>query len=112
VVTCFELCSLWEEIKKKIQASHDKTKEAHGLGSCDKMITGSAPMRSDTAEYFMSLGMPIINSYGMSETTGGITREASSKASYGSCGTSYSDIEIKISNPDNDGIGEVSHWEV
>jgi len=112
VVVCVELCGLWEEIKKKIQASDDKTKETHGFGSCDKLITGGAPMRSDTAEYFMSLGMPIMSSYGMSETTGGITREASSKARFGSCGTSYSNMEIKISNPNNDGIGEVSHWGV
>ncbi|XP_065908687.1 long-chain-fatty-acid--CoA ligase ACSBG2-like isoform X2 [Dysidea avara] len=98
---------LWEEIKKKIQASDNKNKEAHGFGSCDIMLTGGAPMHRDTVEYFMTLGMPIINLYGMSESTGAVTRTRSPKARHGSCGTTNSGMEIKISNPDQHGIGEI-----
>jgi len=72
------------------------------------MFTGGAPMHRDTSEYFISLGMPIITLYGMSETTGGITRTRSPNARHGSCGTSNSGMEVKICNPDKHGIGEVS----
>ena len=108
IIVFVELLSLWEEIKKKIQASDNKNKEAHGFGSCDIMLTGGAPMHRDTVEYFMTLGMPIINLYGMSESTGAVTRTRSPKARHGSCGTTNSGMEIKISNPDQHGIGEVS----
>jgi len=99
---------LWDELKKKIQASQDKNKEAHGFGSCEYMFTGGAPMHRDTLEYFISMGMPIITLYGMSETTGGITRTRSPHARHGSCGTSNNGMEVKICNPDKHGIGEVS----
>ena len=101
--------SLWEEIKRKIQASPNKTKEAHGFGSCTHMYTGGSPIHCDIVEYFMSLDMPIISTYGMSEATASISKSTSSMTGSGSCGTSNSGKEIKILNPDRHGIGEVSN---
>ncbi len=41
-----------------------------GLDRCGMMATAAAPISKDTLEYFLSLGMPIYEIYGMSECTG------------------------------------------
>jgi len=76
------------------------------------MYTGGAPIHHDTVEYFMSLDMPIIHTYGMSEATASISKTTSSMTVNGSCGTSNSGKEIKILNPDRRGVGEVSNCDV
>ena len=106
---CIELCSLWDELKKKIQASPNETKEAHGFGRCTHLYTGGGPIHHDTVKYFMSLGMPIISTYGMSEATAAISKCTIAKSASGSCGTSSSGREIKICNPNRHGVGEVSY---
>jgi long-chain-fatty-acid--CoA ligase ACSBG len=45
-------------------------KKALGLQASKIRVTGAAPISLTTLEYFMSLDMPLLELYGMSETSG------------------------------------------
>lgn len=47
-----------------------KVRAALGLDRCRILFTGSAPISKETLEYFMSLNMPLMELYGMSESSG------------------------------------------
>lgn len=57
-----------------------KVKSALGLDRCHSFISGAAPLNQQTAEFFLSLDIPIGEMYGMSESSGPHT--ASSRESY------------------------------
>ena len=47
-----------------------KVRQALGLDRCKACFTGAAPMTRETLEYFMSLNLPLLELYGMSESSG------------------------------------------
>ena len=47
-----------------------KVRRALGLDRCRFCMTAAAPIMRDTLDFFMSLDVPILEIYGMSETTG------------------------------------------
>lgn len=47
-----------------------KVRTALGLDRCKICFTGAAPVTKDTLEYFMSLNVPLMELYGMSESSG------------------------------------------
>jgi long-subunit acyl-CoA synthetase (AMP-forming) len=51
--------------------------------------------------------MPLLNSYGLSETTSGMTLQNYEKFSLVAAGYAMDGTEIKIFNPDENGIGEI-----
>ena len=51
----------------------DKVKAALGLNKCKIFLTGGAPMSIDVKKYFLSLDIPILEMYGMSECGGAHT---------------------------------------
>jgi long-chain-fatty-acid--CoA ligase ACSBG len=48
----------------------NRIKTALGLSECVNVYSGAAPTRRDTLEFFISLGLPICEVFGMSELTG------------------------------------------
>lgn len=49
---------------------YNNVKKALGLDQARYMIFGAAPLAPDIRNYFMSLGMLLVNGYGMSECSG------------------------------------------
>ena len=47
-----------------------KIKNSLGLDRCRIFISGAAPLNQETAEFFLSLDIPIGEAYGMSESSG------------------------------------------
>ena len=87
-----------------------KVREALGFTNCKILTVGAAPVHRETLEYFMSLNMPVLELYGMSESTGPQTLSVLAKQwRTGSCGKDISGVETKINNPDENGDGEVKH---
>lgn len=73
----------------------NKIKEALGLDCCKFGLTGAAPIRVDTLEYFAQLGIQINEVYGMSECTGACTWSTDDFHQWGSCGWELPGIEVK-----------------
>jgi len=51
----------------------NKVRDRLGLDRCRIAVTSAAPISKDTLEFFLSLGLPIMEVYGMSECTGPAT---------------------------------------
>lgn len=45
-------------------------RKALGLDRCRYCFTGAAPVMKDTLDYFLSLDIPLLDLYGMSESSG------------------------------------------
>ena len=73
------------------------------------MLTGAAPIHIDVLEYFMSVGMPILELYGMSENSGPHTCNVIENWKPGTVGTRCPGCKTKIDAPDDDGEGEVGN---
>lgn len=73
-----------------------KIKEQLGLDRCKYFATGAAPISRDVLEYFASIGICILELYGMSETCGMITVSDPIHSVRGSCGSPVKGIEVKI----------------
>ena len=84
-----------------------KVKHALGLLRCKYMVTGAAPMSVETKKYFLSLDMPILDVYGMSETTGGHSLSTIQASSFETSGKNMPGTKTKIINPDENGHGEI-----
>ena len=72
------------------------------------MITGGAPIHRDTLEYLMSVQLPVMEMYGMSECSGLHSANALNSWRLGSVGKTLAGRKTKIVEPDESGEGEVS----
>ena len=71
------------------------------------VLYGAAPMDKVTIEWYNDLGIELIQGYGLTESSPVLTAEASDKKRAGSIGIPLKNVEIKIDNPDKDGVGEI-----
>lgn len=74
----------------------DKVRQALGLDRARICITSAAPISKDTLEFFLSLGIPILEVYGMSECTGPGTYSPPDDYRTGKCGICMPGAELKI----------------
>ncbi|XP_078533834.1 long-chain-fatty-acid--CoA ligase ACSBG2-like [Lissotriton helveticus] len=81
-----------------------------GLDRCVMCSTGAAPITKETLDYFMGLNLPIMELYGMSESSGPHTASIPSSFRSTSCGKTVPGCRSKIHMPDKDGNGEVCFW--
>nr|XP_057927384.1 long-chain-fatty-acid--CoA ligase ACSBG2-like [Doryrhamphus excisus] len=92
------------------QVVFKKVQAALGLQRCRILFTGSAPISKDTLEFFMSLNMPLMELYGMSESSGPHTVSTHSDYQTGSCGKAMPGCKVKLDNQDNKENGEICFW--
>ena len=71
------------------------------------VLYGAAPMDKTTIEWYNDLGIELIQGYGLTESSPVLTAEASDRKRAGSIGIPLKNVEIKIDNPDKDGVGEI-----
>jgi long-chain acyl-CoA synthetase len=89
------LDSLWLAIGRKV--IFGKIKERFG-GHLRTLICGSAPLSPETQQFFLMLGIPVLQGYGLTETTGICTLDDPRlPVEPGYVGTAISGIEMKIS---------------
>jgi long-subunit acyl-CoA synthetase (AMP-forming) len=74
----------------------DKVRQKLGLDRARICVTSAAPIAKDTLEYFLSLGIPILEVYGMSECTGPATYSPPDDYRTGKCGICLPGAEIKV----------------
>lgn len=97
--------SLQFQLAKKFVIS--KVKQAMGFDRCTTFSSGAAPMNNDTKRYFMSLDMPIIEIFGMSESSGGHSFSTTDAPTFETIGKGLPGVMTKIRNPDDKGHGEI-----
>lgn len=73
-----------------------KVRKQLGLDRARICITSAAPISRDTLEFFLSLGIPICEVYGMSECTGPATASVPDRYRTGKAGFALPGAELKI----------------
>ncbi|MBK9261584.1 MAG: AMP-binding protein [Polyangiaceae bacterium] len=77
-------------------------------GNVRYLISGGAALPKDTANVFRGLGLPLSEGYGLTEAAPVLTvAKASPKLRPGTVGKPIPNVEIKIANPDANGVGEI-----
>ena len=71
------------------------------------VLYGAAPMDKVTIGWYNDLGIDLIQGYGLTESSPVLTAESSERKRAGSIGIPLKNVEIKIDNPDKDGVGEI-----
>ncbi len=70
-------------------------------------IAGGAALDPETEQGFYDLGFNILQGYGLTETSPVIAAELTKRRRLGSIGKKFPSVEVKIDNPDENGIGEL-----
>ena len=96
-------------LKLKIDLRKQIFKEVHeSLGPDLKLVvTGGAALDPETEKGFNDLGFDVEQGYGLTETSPVIAAETPKCRRLGSIGKKFPSVEVKIENPDEDGIGEL-----
>jgi long-chain acyl-CoA synthetase len=81
--------------------------EAFG-GGLEAMFTGGAFMEPASLEFFYDLGIPVANAYGLTEGGTALTCNDLKPFRSDTVGKPLPGVEIRILNPDSEGIGEVA----
>ena len=72
------------------------------------LITGGAFMEPSTMQFFYDLGVPVVNGYGLTEAGTALTLNDLKPFRADTVGRPLPGVELRILNPDGEGIGEVA----
>jgi long-subunit acyl-CoA synthetase (AMP-forming) len=73
-----------------------KVRARLGLDEARMLVVSAAPIAKETLDYFQSLGLPIMEVYGMSECTGPTTMSIPSRYRLGRAGYAIPGTELKV----------------
>ncbi|XP_066152840.1 very long-chain-fatty-acid--CoA ligase bubblegum isoform X1 [Euwallacea fornicatus] len=85
----------------------NKIKEALGFERCTFFCSAAAPLATDIKRYFLSIDIPVMECFGMSEASGGHTLATESANNLSSIGMTIPGLKTKILNPESNGHGEI-----
>ncbi len=77
-------------------------------GKIRLLIAGGAAMSRDAIQGFLDLGINLLQGYGLTETSPVVAGENDKFKRLGSVGFPLPGIDVKIANPDKEGIGEIA----
>ena len=67
-----------------------------GLDRCSIMLSGSAPLSVEVHEFFIALGLNLLEAYGLTETCPGLTSNLPGRMKLGTVGLAFPGVQIKI----------------
>ena len=76
-------------------------------GNIRFVISGASAIDKNVARGFYDFGILAVQGYGLTETSPVLTAENAKCIKFGSVGLSLPEVEIKIDNPNEEGIGEI-----
>ena len=76
-------------------------------GKLRVVLYGAAPMDKNTIIGYNNLGIALIQGYGLTETSPVVTAETDKEKRPGSIGLPLNSLDVRIANPDKDGVGEI-----
>lgn len=80
-------------------------------GEVRAVISGAAPLNVEVEKDFNAIGIYTVQGYGLTETSPVVSGETSYSLKHGSTGSTgrpLCNVEVKIDNPNEDGIGEIA----
>jgi long-chain acyl-CoA synthetase len=94
-----------EPVPEKLRQAFDKADEkifqkvraAFG-GNVREASTGAAPIAPDILEFFYASGVPVLEGYGMTETTGVATASTVEEHKFGTVGRALPGVQVKIAD--------------
>ncbi len=75
-----------------------KVREQLGMDQVDIAITAAAPISPDLLKFFLTIGVPLYEIYGMSENTGPATTTLPGEVKLGSVGKPFPGVEVKTAD--------------
>ena len=78
-----------------------------GFANVTSAATGGAAMGPDTFKLFLAMGIPLKQLYGQTETLGAYTQQDGKELDVDTVGPPFEGCEVKIENPDPEGVGEI-----
>ncbi len=98
-----------ENMYKKIKKAKEQEVNIADIlgGHLRTILYGAAPMDKDTIIGYHSLGISSTQGYGLTETSPVIAAEADDRKRPGSVGLVLDNLEVKIEEPNQEGIGEI-----
>ncbi|MBE3974743.1 long-chain fatty acid--CoA ligase [Vibrio parahaemolyticus] len=78
-----------------------------GFSNLSSAATGGAAMGPDTFRYLQAVGVPLKQLYGQTEMCGAYTVHQSDDVDYDSVGVAFDNADVKVINPDSNGVGEI-----
>ncbi|EIE1270995.1 long-chain fatty acid--CoA ligase [Vibrio parahaemolyticus] len=78
-----------------------------GFSNLTSAATGGAAMGPDTFRYLQAIGVPLKQLYGQTEMCGAYTVHTADDVDYDSVGVAFDNAEVKVINPDSNGVGEI-----
>jgi long-chain acyl-CoA synthetase len=96
--------------KPKLGLSRTLLKEIHQAfgGDLRALFTGGAFMEPSTLQFFYDLGIPVANGYGLTEACTALTLNDFKPFRADTVGKPLPGVELRVLNPDGEGIGEVA----
>jgi long-chain acyl-CoA synthetase len=82
-------------------------KDRLGFTHLRSAATGGAALGPDTFKFFLAMGVPLRQLYGQTEMCGAYTIHKSDDVDFDSVGIPFDNAEVRIDNPDSNGVGEV-----
>jgi len=75
-----------------------KIRKGIGLDRCTFASSAASPLAVDVAEYFAAIGLPLVEVYGMTETTGVATGNPPDRIKIGTVGPAISGVEVRLAD--------------
>jgi long-chain acyl-CoA synthetase len=75
-----------------------KVRKAIGLDRCAFASSAASPLAVDVAEFFAALGLPLVEVYGMTETSAVATGNRPGKLKIGTVGPALAGVEIRLAD--------------
>jgi len=82
-------------------------KDRLGFSNLRSAATGGAALGPDTFKFFLAMGVPLRQLYGQTEMGGAYTIHQADDVDFDSVGIPFDNAEVRIDNPDQNGVGEV-----
>ena len=76
-------------------------------GNIRFVISGASGIDKNVAKGFNDFGILTVQGYGLTETSPVLTAETEERMKLGSCGVSMPSVEVKVDDPNEEGIGEL-----
>jgi len=78
-----------------------------GMGTVRMFVSGGAPLPSSISRFFNLIGFDFLQGYGMTECSPVVSANRPDDIEFGSSGPPLPGVEVRIDNPNAEGIGEI-----